>query len=51
MDTTWLYRGYIRPKYRLYKVMGLAIPSKGPSSHPLICVLHEGKHKGLWVLT
>ena len=31
MGTTWLYRGYIRPIYGLYKVMGLGVPSRGPS--------------------
>ena len=31
MGTTWLYRGYIRPLKGLYKVMGLGVPSRGPS--------------------
>ena len=31
MGTTWLYRGYIRPIYGLYQVMGLGVPSRAPS--------------------
>ena len=31
LGTTWLYRGYKRPIYALFKAVGLGVPSRGPS--------------------
>ena len=31
METAWLYKGYIRTIQWLFKVMGLRVPTRGPS--------------------